>query len=199
MASNERKTTGNHFRPTGWAIERKDYRVRRGKTRLVQYQAAKEDSEPSSEQDMEETEQSVAALSKVPHPDPNIRWPTIEEFNQDLGLKSMEECIKGWQLEEPWLHCTDAISVEDATYEKLYRYRVRWSIPTRRAPIPRATASVYFTIEVSKVKPKNHEVDVYYQLETFRTKHRPGSTRFSEKWLHDLIASKARLMLYVNF
>ena len=29
-----------------------------------------------------------------------------------------------------------------------------WSIPTRRKPIPRATASVYFTIKISKFKPK---------------------------------------------
>ena len=29
-----------------------------------------------------------------------------------------------------------------------------WSIPTRRKPIPRSTASVYFTFEVSKIKPE---------------------------------------------
>lgn len=148
---------------------------------------------------MDQAEQSVAAFNKAIYPDPNIKWPTIEEFNQDLGLQSIEEFIKGWQLDETWLHCTDHIGVEEASSETLYRYRVRWSIPTRRAPIPRVTASVYFTIRVSKVKPKNHEVGVYYQLETYRTKHKPSSTRFSEKWLHDLISSKERLMLYVKF
>lgn len=29
-----------------------------------------------------------------------------------------------------------------------------WSIPTRRKPIPKFTASVYFTYVVSKIKPK---------------------------------------------
>jgi A-kinase anchor protein 14 len=29
-----------------------------------------------------------------------------------------------------------------------------WSIPTRRKPIPKFTASVYFTYDVSKIKPK---------------------------------------------
>jgi len=46
------------------------------------------------------------------------------------------------------------ISTDELEFDTRYRYRVRWSIPTRRHPIPRATASVYFTIEVSKITPK---------------------------------------------
>jgi len=46
------------------------------------------------------------------------------------------------------------IGTDDLQYDTRYRYRVRWSIPTRRLPIPRFTASVYFTITVSKIKPK---------------------------------------------
>jgi hypothetical protein len=32
--------------------------------------------------------------------------------------------------------------------------QVRYSIPTRRQPIPRQTVSIYFTIDVSKIKLK---------------------------------------------
>ena len=74
-----------------------------------------------------------------------------------------------------------------------------WSIPTRRKPIPRSTASVYFTFEVSKIKPEvsvlksckschyffiellygflsvnsqDFPVNVYYVFETHRLVHR---------------------------
>ncbi|KER34016.1 hypothetical protein T265_00206 [Opisthorchis viverrini] len=40
------------------------------------------------------------------------------------------------------------------------------------------------------------DVDVYYQVETFRTKHKPGETRFCEQWLRGVIDSKLRLMPY---
>ena len=48
----------------------------------------------------------------------------------------------------------DYLGQDEHQYDTRYRFRVRWSIPTRRKPVPRATASVYFTFEVSKIKPK---------------------------------------------
>ncbi|KAF5403096.1 hypothetical protein PHET_03349 [Paragonimus heterotremus] len=146
-----------------------------------------------------ETGKQRVVLDDEPHPTPNIVWPTIGEFNKELGLEKIEEYIQGWQLHKNWLHCTDVLSVQDGPYDLFYRYRVRWSIPTRRQPIPRATASVYFTLQVSKIKPKTQQVGVYYQVETFRTIHRPGNTRFCEQWLRDVIDSKARLMPYISF
>ncbi|TGZ68446.1 hypothetical protein CRM22_004253 [Opisthorchis felineus] len=147
----------------------------------------------------EKTGKHPIVLDTEPNLTPNIKWPSIGEFNPELGLKRIEEYIEGWQVDESWLHCTDILSEEDTPYDVLYRYRVRWSIPTRRAPIPQATASIYFTIKVSKIKPKMQDVDVYYQVETFRTKHKPGATRFCEQWLRDVIDSKLRLMPYVTF
>ena len=52
------------------------------------------------------------------------------------------------------MYCIDLISSEQLQYDTRYRYRVRWSIPTRRLPVPRFTAAVYFTITSSKIKPK---------------------------------------------
>ncbi|CAH8437570.1 unnamed protein product [Schistosoma turkestanicum] len=46
---------------------------------------------------------------------------------------------------------------------------------------------------------KNTMILVYYQVETFRSIHIPGKSKFSERWLTDVIDSKIRLMSYVNF
>ncbi|TPP58611.1 A-kinase anchor protein 14 [Fasciola gigantica] len=146
-----------------------------------------------------ETGKQSIQLSDEIHPTPNIQWPTIGEFTPELGLKKIEEYIQGWNIDETWLHCTDILPTEEQPYDVNHRYRVRWSMPTRRSPIPGATVSIYFTIQVSKIKPKNLEVGVYYQVETFKTMHRPGMTRFCERWLRDVIDNKKRLMSYVNF
>lgn len=50
------------------------------------------------------------------------------------------------------------IGKDDLQYDTRFRYRVRWSVPTRRLPIPRFTASIYFTITISKIKPKVRDV-----------------------------------------
>ncbi|GAA56582.1 A-kinase anchor protein 14 [Clonorchis sinensis] len=157
------------------------------------------ETDESSVVSCEKSGKHPIVLDNEPNLTPNIKWPTIGEFNPELGLKRIEEYIKGWQVDESWLHCTDILSEEDTPYDVLYRYRVRWSVPTRRAPIPQATASIYFTIKVSKIKPKMQDVDVYYQVETFRTTHKPGATRFCEQWLRDVIDSKLRLLPYITF
>ena len=59
-----------------------------------------------------------------------------------------------WDYDGGWLYCIDFLGEDDYEFDKRYRFRVRWSIPTRRKPIPRATACVYFTFVVSKIKPK---------------------------------------------
>jgi A-kinase anchor protein 14 len=110
----------------------------------------------------------------------NIKWPTIKEFNNDLAIAKLEEymknvriyfCensfhsktllfefefepIKTWQYDECWLFCIDPIEKIDKEFTTIYNYKACWSIPTRRRPIPRFTASVYFTFDVSKIKPK---------------------------------------------
>lgn len=58
-----------------------------------------------------------------------------------------------WEVHESWRHWSEFLHEEDLEYSKRYHYRVCWSIPTRRKPIPQATASVFFVIEISKVKP----------------------------------------------
>ncbi|XP_015716208.1 A-kinase anchor protein 14 isoform X2 [Coturnix japonica] len=120
----------------------------------------------------------------------NIQWTTCENFSVEKGLQQIEEYISTWELHESWLHCSEFLGEEDLQYSKKYHYRVLWSIPTRRKPIPQATASTYFVIEISKTKPVILPVEVYFFLESSRLIHRPEHCRFREKWLKDVIENK---------
>ncbi|XP_033127041.1 A-kinase anchor protein 14-like [Anneissia japonica] len=129
----------------------------------------------------------------------DIVWMTIEEFSVEEGEKKINEFVQTWDYEDSWLYCIDFLREEEDDFSKKYRYQVRWSIPTRRKPIPRATACVYFTIEVSKMKPKHFPVDVYYIFETNRLVHKPGQSRFRSRWLKDVIENKTLMMNAIDF
>ena len=62
--------------------------------------------------------------------------------------------LQTWKYDNSWLYCIDYLGLDDHEFDVRYRFKVRWSVPTRRKPIPRATACVYFTFQVSKIKPK---------------------------------------------
>nr|XP_056714970.1 A-kinase anchor protein 14 [Euleptes europaea] len=129
----------------------------------------------------------------------NIKWMMCKDFTTARGLLKIEEYMKTWELHKSWLHYTNYTEDEELQYSTRYHYRVRWSIPTCRKPIPRATANVYFVIEISKIKPNTLPVEVFFVIETNRFIHRPGECRFKEKWLKDIIESKVTLMEVVNF
>uniref|UniRef100_A0A0B6Z8J2 A-kinase anchor protein 14 n=1 Tax=Arion vulgaris TaxID=1028688 RepID=A0A0B6Z8J2_9EUPU len=129
----------------------------------------------------------------------NIQWLSIEEFTIERGQEKIHEFIKTWKYENSWLYCVDFLTVEDCEFDRRYFYRVRWSIPTRRRPIPRATASVYFTYVVSKIRPRTSPVEVFYVFETNRLIHQPGKSRFREMWLKDIIESKVKVISRVTF
>ncbi|XP_067904018.1 A-kinase anchor protein 14 [Heterodontus francisci] len=129
----------------------------------------------------------------------NIQWITSKDFTVAIGAKQIEEYISTWEFSNCWLHCLDYLKEEELEYHIHHHYRVRWSIPTRRKPIPRATACTYFIIEISKVKPPIFPVEVYFFFESNRLLHRPGQSRFREKWLKDIIESKILLMEKVTF
>ncbi|KAL3846821.1 hypothetical protein ACJMK2_017775 [Sinanodonta woodiana] len=129
----------------------------------------------------------------------NIAWLTIGDFTIEKAQEKIDAFIKTWEYDSSWLYCIDFMGQDAHQFDTRFRFRVRWSIPTRRKPIPRATACVYFTFQVSKIKPKNYPVEVYYVFETNRLVHRPGESRFREKWLKDIIESKVLMMQTVTF
>ncbi|NXJ74057.1 AKA14 protein, partial [Trogon melanurus] len=124
----------------------------------------------------------------------NIQKLTGNDFTVERGQQKIEEIISTWGVHESWLHWSEFLQEEELKYSKRYHYRVRWSIPTRRKPIPRATASVYFVIEISKIKPATFPVEVFFTLESSTLIHRPEKCHFREKWLKDIIENKMILM-----
>ena len=84
--------------------------------------------------------------------DPN--YCSNEEFTVKLGEETIEKIIKQWKVGDQWLYCIDYLGETDEEFDTIFTYRVLYSIPTRQKPIPRATASVYFNIKKSKVKPQ---------------------------------------------
>ncbi|XP_076153326.1 A-kinase anchor protein 14 [Alosa pseudoharengus] len=129
----------------------------------------------------------------------NIDWVTCKDFTVDIGKKQIEEYISTWEIDSSWLYSLVFVHEIELEYHKQYNYRAQWSVPTRRTPIPRGTACVFFVIEISKIKPQTLPVEVYFFVESNRLIHRPGKTRFREKWLKDVIESKAFLQDTVKF
>lgn len=129
----------------------------------------------------------------------NIKWLNISEFSVEKAEGKIHEYIKTWDYEDSWLYCIDFLGEDPHEFDTRFRYRVRWSIPTRRKPIPRATACVYFSFVVSSIKPGTFPVDVFYVFEAHRLVHKPGESRFREKWLKDIIENKVMMMQAIEF
>lgn len=142
---------------------------------------------------------STQNIESVNQPYNTVEWPTIGEFTIEKGFQKIEEFIKTWERGVSWLYYIQFLCEDVCKYSKCYRFKVLWSIPTRRKPIPRATVSVYFTIEASTIKPEHFPCEVYYVFETSKLVHRPGLSRFREKWLKDVVDSKSLLMETVTF
>ncbi|XP_077148564.1 A-kinase anchor protein 14 isoform X2 [Ranitomeya variabilis] len=145
------------------------------------------------------TAQGEESVTEQEHKVKNIPWISCQDFTVELGKKQIEEYVTTWEFHESWLYCTDFLREEETEFNTLFHYRMRWSIPTCRKPIPRATACVYFTIKISKIKPSTLPVEVFFVFESNRLVHRPGQTRFREKWLKDIIESKLIMMSSITF
>ncbi|XP_039622025.1 A-kinase anchor protein 14-like isoform X2 [Polypterus senegalus] len=129
----------------------------------------------------------------------DIQWTSSKDFTIDLGIRQIEEYILTWEMSSRWLHCTDFIEEEVMEGITRYHYRVKWSIPTRRKPVPRSTACVYFIVDVFTNKSQNMPIQVCFFVESNQLMHRPGQSRFREKWLTDVIESKIHLMQEIIF
>ncbi|KAK3556468.1 hypothetical protein QTP70_008248 [Hemibagrus guttatus] len=129
----------------------------------------------------------------------NIDWVACKDFTITVGKTQIEEYIGTWKVDPRWLFCVKFLEESELELEKRFLYKALWSMPTRRCPIPKSTVSVYFTISISKIRPHTMPVLVTFQVEANNTVHAPGKTRFREKWLKDVIESKALLMDTITF
>merc|ERR1711970_718280 len=117
-------------------------------------------------------------------------WISNKDFNIQDATKDIENFIKKWKLDDAWLFCIDYFGSEEGEFDILHQFNVRFSIPTRQKPIPTATASVYFTLSKSKVKPDSSPIGVEYQVEGSRLNQSPGKLAFRQQWLYDVLKSK---------
>lgn len=127
----------------------------------------------------------------------DINWTTCKDFTIEVGRIQIGEYIQTWELQPCWLYTLDFFSSYEEDHLTVYHYRARFSNPTPQEPIP-PTASVYFVVGISKVKPQTQPVEVLFVVESNRLVHTPGRTRFREKWLADVTRSKALLWRAMN-
>ena len=115
-------------------------------------------------------------------------WPLAADFTADTGEKAVGRYVsEQWTLSESWLHCIDYMG-EQPALSKRHLFRVKFSQPTRRRPIPAHSASVYFTLVTGE---REEEVRVWWEMEGQRLPHRPEEGLFREQWLKDILTSKS--------
>ncbi|TNN73685.1 A-kinase anchor protein 14 [Liparis tanakae] len=124
-----------------------------------------------------------------------VNWVSSEDFSVDVGLNQIGEYIQTWEMHGGWQHSLVFLSSTEEEEEEqhtFYHYQVRCHTTTAQRPI-QGTACVYFVAVVSKVDPRL-PVEVHFVVESNRLVHTPGRTMFREKWLADVIESKALLL-----
>ncbi|XP_063918869.1 uncharacterized protein LOC135134177 [Zophobas morio] len=128
-----------------------------------------------------------------------LKWPIIDQFTVESGITKIKEYLSTWHFNENWKHCVNYLYQEADAACSFFRYEVIFGIPCKEYPIPQATASVYFTFEVSRIKPRNCNVDVYYSFEGQRLKCTPGKFTCQEKWLFYIIDAKLTFFKNLTF
>ncbi|XP_017280393.1 A-kinase anchor protein 14 [Kryptolebias marmoratus] len=127
-----------------------------------------------------------------------FRWTSCGDFTVEVGKQQINAYIQTWELRPCWLHGLDFLfSTEEEHGARFYHYRARFSTPTAREPIP-DTASVYFLVEVAQGKAQTLPVEVRFMVESNRLVHTAGESRFSEKWLSDIIQGKASVRRMID-
>ncbi|KAK4880575.1 hypothetical protein RN001_008721 [Aquatica leii] len=146
------------------------------------------------------SDQSQDSDSSIPRSDSiGTDWPRICDFTIELGKTSIDEYMNTWQHAKNWLYCLTFLIVQSDDYSDYYIYEAKWSIPTKSYPIPQVTASIFFTIEVSKLKPPPCFVDVSYMYEGSRLVWYPYNMSFDENFLYDILNVKLGLYKRVRF
>lgn len=122
----------------------------------------------------------------------NIDWAASKDFTVEVGKRQIGDYIATWEMQPCWLYSVDFLYSTEEEHHTFYHYQARFSTPTPGEPI-QGTASVYFAVDLSKVKPQTLPVEVLFVIESSRLVHTPGRTTVREKWLQDVIESKTLL------
>lgn len=130
----------------------------------------------------------------------NIVWPTIENFNVKAGGESIDKYIScAFSLEEAWKYKVTFLIGQSDRVSDFYLYDAKFCIPTCSYPIAQATVSVFFTIEVSRVIPKNVPVRATFTIESLRTVMTPGEVEINDEMLLRVLYAKLEIFKHVRF
>ncbi|XP_061663282.1 A-kinase anchor protein 14 [Syngnathoides biaculeatus] len=125
-------------------------------------------------------------------PENRIKWVAAQDFTVEVGKEQIGKYIRTWKLQPRWIYSLDCFCSTEDDHQTHYHYRARFSSPSAQRPI-QGTASVYFAVEVSKAGAQTDPVGVHFVVESNRLVHTPGWTRFTDKWLVDIIEKKNAL------
>jgi A-kinase anchor protein 14 len=125
----------------------------------------------------------------------NFKWPNVVDFTPDRAQSTIEQFIQSWELDNSWLHHTIYSGIQQDT--GFHCYKVIFSQPSRRKPVPRATACVFFYI-LTEGLDAGTQVKIFYIVEGQRVVLRPNVEEFREKWLKDVINSKLAVNNEIN-
>ncbi|KAG5867340.1 hypothetical protein JTB14_026423 [Gonioctena quinquepunctata] len=127
-------------------------------------------------------------------------WPAIGDFSVTEGARTLKRYIDFTsEVTEDWLYSLILVAQQSNHVSDFYKYDAKFAIPTKLYPIPQATVSVFFTYEVSRVKPPYCPVEISYQLETCRTIMKPGKNIITEELLFRIIDAKLAYYKQVKF
>lgn len=119
-----------------------------------------------------------------------FEWLTIEEFTEIQGKLKIEEYIMLWKLKKTWNYFVKFIKYTTDEICDFYLYKAIFEISCEQYLIPQATASIYFTFELSRVKPKTCLADLYFSFEGQRLVYRPATLSSAENKLLHIIDAK---------
>lgn len=145
--------------------------------------------------------QNVALVAfAADHKFQNIDWPTIEQFTVEMGIDSIDKYIHhAFILEEDWKYKITFLIGQSDKASDFYFYEAKFCIPTSSYPIAQATVSVFFTLEVSRVIPKNLSVRATFTIESLRTVMVPGEVEVNDQMLLRVLYAKLAVFKQLNF
>ena len=123
-----------------------------------------------------------------------MTWLSRQDFTKDSAIKQIDSFISNWNRGAEWLYCIDFVEKTDETYSTEHTFRVRWSIPKPNRPIPKASASVYFTFKILKKMPAETASKVLIKYETNTQGCDSGYFVFKENNLTRILNAKEKLL-----
>lgn len=121
-----------------------------------------------------------------------MNWLSRQDFTQESAIQQIDTYIRQWNRHDEWLYCIDFVSKNDSNYFTEYTFRVRWSIPKDDRPIPKASASVYFTYKLLKNMPKSTQSQVNIRYECNTNSSDSSGFKFNEACLYRILDCKAK-------